>query len=582
MARPNEAVQALLAEYADLMSITGGEAFKARVYEKAARAVGAHPEDVTGLDLKALVKIPNVGRSIAEKIIEYRDTGRVQAVEELRAKIPAGVRELTSIPTLGPKKAMVLHEELGIASVEALAEAIRDGKLSGLRGFGAKTAENLLHGIELLRRSGGRVLINEAMSLAEEIVGRLSAVPGCVECTYAGSLRRMRETIGDVDILAASADGGPLMTAFATLPTVTEVIARGPTKTSVRTTAGLQVDLRVVPPDAWGAALQYFTGSKGHNIRTREIAVRRGLKLSEYGLFRVDDGSLVVSKTEEEVYQRLGLPWIPPTLREDRGEIEAALRGGLPDLVTLDDIRGDLHTHTNLTDGLSTLEEMVAAARARGHRYLGVTDHAKNLPMQRMTDEKMLAQRERLRALADRLADGPDGGEEPVLLHGTELNIDPEGGVDWDADFLSGFDICVASVHSHFNQSPEAMTRRLVRACENPYVNIIGHLTTRLIGRRQPIEADLEAVFAAAARTGTAIEINSFPDRLDLSDELIHRARRYGVRFAVNTDSHSTLHLDHLRYGVGTAQRGWVSAEEVINTWPLSRLREFVAAKRRA
>src|SRR5690606_1008379 len=384
---------------------------------------------------------------------------------------------------------------------------------------------------------------------------------------YAGSLRRMRESIGDVDILAAASDPGPVMAAFTGLPMVADVIARGPTKSSVRTTSGLQVDLRVVAPEAWGAALQYFTGSKAHNLRTREMAIRKGWKLSEYGLFRAEDDTLVVSETEEEVYERLGLPWIPPPLREDRGEIEAALAGELPELVTERDIRGDLHTHTDLTDGVSTLEDMVAAARARGYQYYAVTDHARNMPMQRMTDEKMLAQRAELADL--------DSGR-MVLLHGTELNLDPDGGVDWDADFLAGFDVCVASVHSHFQQTRAAMTRRLIRACENPYVHILGHPTTRQIGRREPVEADWDAVFAAAARTGTALEINSYPDRLDLPDELILRARRHGVRFALDTDSHATVHLGNLRYGVGTAQRGWVTADEVINAWPLSRLRRFL------
>lgn len=572
MARSNEAVGALLQEYADLIAITGGEAFKARVYEKAARAVAGHYEDVSKLDLKGLQQIPNVGKSIAEKIIEYRESGRVAAFDELKAKIPAGVREMMAIPTLGPKKAMSLYEELGVGSLDELVAAIQADRLNGLRGFGAKTAQNLLHGIEVLRRGGGRVLISEAMTVAEEIVSALAVVGGCVDCTYAGSLRRMKESIGDVDILAVASDSAPLMAAFTKLSIVDEVIAGGPTKTSVRTHSGLQVDLRVVPPEAWGAALIYFTGSKAHNIRIREIAVRKGLKLSEYGLFRVDDGSLIVSRTEEEVYERLGLPWVPPTLREDRGEVAAALEGTLPDLVTVADIRGDLHTHTNLTDGVSTLEEMVAAARARGLRYFAVTDHAKNMPMQRMTDEKMLAQRTRLMSTsAGRM----------TLLHGTELNIDPDGNVDWDADFLAGFDICVASVHSHFTQPGDVMTRRLIRACENPYVNIIGHLTTRQIGRRPPIEADFDAVFSAAARTGTAIEVNSHPDRLDLPDELIMRARRYGVTFAIDTDAHSTVHLEHLRYGVGTAQRGWLTKDDVLNAWPLSRVRAFVQTKRR-
>jgi DNA polymerase (family 10) len=573
MARPNEVVAALLQEYADLISITGGPAYRMRVYEKAARAVAGYHADVSALDLDGLREIPNVGGSIAEKILEFLHSGQIESLERLRAKVPAGVRELTTIPTLGPKKAMLLYQERGVSSVAELADALETDRLAGLRGFGPKTAENIRHGIELLRRGGGRVLISTAMAVAEETVAGLSSLAGCVDCTYAGSLRRMRESIGDVDILAAARDSAPLMTAFIQLPLVAEVIAHGPTKSSVRTTAGLQMDLRVVPPEAWGAALLYFTGSKPHNIRLREIAQRKGLKLSEYGLFRVEDDELVVAATEQEVYERLGLPWIPPTLREDRGEIDAALAGELPDLLTERDIRGDLHTHTDLTDGVSSLADMLATARRRGYRYYAVTDHAKNLPMQRMTDQKMLAQREQLRAHA--------GEGRMVLLHGTELNIDPDGGVDWDADFLSGFDVCVASVHSHFQQSRDVMTRRLITACEHPYVNIIGHPSTRQIGKREPIDADWDAVFEAAARTGTALEINSYPDRLDLNDELILRAKRRGVKFAVDTDSHSTVHLSYLRYGIGMAQRGWLTAADVINAWPLSRLRQFVQAKRR-
>jgi DNA polymerase (family 10) len=571
MARPNDEVAALLREYADLLSITGGEGFKVRVYERAARAVAGYHADVSALDLAGLREIPNVGGTIAEKILEERATGRLAALERLRAKVPPGVRELTAIPTLGPKKAMVLHRELGVSSVEELADAIEAGRLSELRGFGPKTAENIRHGIELLRRGGGRVLISTAMAVAEEIMGELSAVAGCRDRAYAGSLRRMRETIGDVDILAAADTRGPLMDTFTRLPVVADVIAHGRTKSSIRTAAGLQVDLRVVPPAAWGAALQYFTGSKAHNIRTRELAARQGLKLSEYGLFRAGGEELVVAETEEEVYAQLGLPWIPPELREDRGELEAALAGELPALLSVRDIRGDLHTHTSLTDGVATLVEMVAAARARGLRYYAVTDHAKDLPMQRMTDAKMLAQREQLRGLdAGRMA----------LLHGTELNIDPDGGVDWDAGFLSGFDVCVASVHSHFATSKERQTRRLVRACENPYVNVIGHPTTRQLGKREPVDADWDEVFAAAARTGTALEVNAHPDRLDLGDELILRAKRYGVKFAVNTDAHAVGHLANLRYGVGVARRGWLTAADVITAWPLSRLRHFLQAKR--
>ncbi|MFF4755674.1 DNA polymerase/3'-5' exonuclease PolX [Streptomyces sp. NPDC002514] len=572
MARSNDEVAALFQEYADLISITGKDAFKARVYEKAARAIGGYHADVSTLDTKGLQQIPGVGKSIAEKVTEYFRTGGVAAVDELRARIPAGVRQLTAIPTLGPKKALALYEEQGIASVDELVEAIRAEKLRGLKGFGPKTEENILHGVDLLRSSGDRVLLDVAMDLADDITGALSRVTGCDRCTYAGSLRRMRETIGDIDVLVAAAESGPLMQAFTELPYVTEVIAHGRAKTSVRTARGPSVDLRVVPPDSWGAALQYFTGSKAHNIRTRELAVHQGLKLSEYGLFDVESGERVVSETEEEVYARLGLPWIPPTLREDRGEIEAGLRGELPELVVEPDLRGDLHTHTDLTDGLAPLEEMVRAAAARGYAYYAITDHGPDLSMQRMTEERILAQRERVREL-----DGAHGkGRGMRLLHGVELNIGPDGDVDWPGEFLAAFDVCVASVHSHFNQPRRALTRRLVRACENPYVHVIGHPTTRVLGRRPPVDVDLDEVFAACARTGTALEINAHPARLDLRDEDIVRARRHGVRFAVDSDAHSVPDLANMRYGIGTAQRGWLTKDDVINTWPQTRLRRFL------
>ncbi|MCF6524587.1 DNA polymerase/3'-5' exonuclease PolX [Streptomyces sp. JJ36] len=568
-ARANKDVEALLKEYADLLLITGGDAFKARAYEKAARAIGGHHADVAGLDAAGLRDIPGVGRSIADKVDAYLRTGTLPAVEEARGRIPQGVRELMAIPTLGPKKALTLYEDLGIASVPGLRDAIEAGRLRGLKGFGPRTEENILHGIDILRSSGGRVRINQAMEVAEDVVATLSSLDGCEECAYAGSLRRMRETIGDVDVLVAARRAEPFMAAFTGMPYAAETVARGAKKTSVRTADGLQIDLRVVPPDAWGAGLLYFTGSKAHNIRLRERAVHRKLKLSEYGLFHARSSRKITSRTEEEIYARLGLPWIPPPLREDRGEIEAALRGELPALLPGAAVRGDLHTHTDLTDGLAPLEEMVRAAARRGLRYYAVTDHAPDLVMQRMTDEKMLRQRDAVRAL--------DGRHHRMrLLHGTELNIDPDGGVDWPEEFLRGFDVCVASVHSHFGQSRDALTRRLVRACENPRVNIIGHPTTRIIGKRAAIDADLDEVFAACARTGTALEINAHPNRLDLCDDHILRARRHGVKFAVDTDAHSVPDLDYLRFGVGTAQRGWLTAEDVINTWPLPRLRRFL------
>ncbi|TDD84926.1 DNA polymerase/3'-5' exonuclease PolX [Actinomadura rubrisoli] len=572
MARANDEAAALIQELADLLSITGGDAFKIRAYEKAARAIAGHPDDIAGLDLAGLRKIPTVGEAIAKKVLDYNTTGTIRQVEELRLQIPAGVRALTEIPTLGPKKALAVYEELGISSVDELATAIQEGRLRGLKGFGAKTEDNIVRGIELMRSAGERVLVDAAAGVADEIVAALAALPQVERCAHAGSLRRMRETIGDVDVLAASRDPHPIMEAFTALPLVAEVIAGGDKKTSIRTAKGLQVDLRVVPPESWGAALQYFTGSQAHNIRTREIAVKAGLKLSEYGLFHAESGDLIVSATEEEVYERLGLPWIHPALREDGGEIEAALAGDLPRLVTAEDLRGDLHSHTDLTDGTAPLDAMVAAAHARGLEYYAITDHAPDLFMQRMTDDKMLAQREQVRELQ---------GEYPgmTLLHGTELNIGPDGEVDWDADFLSGFDVCVASVHSHFTQDQAAMTRRLVRACENPHVHVIGHPTARSIGRRPPVDADWDEVFRAAARTGTAMEVDSFPDRLDLPADLIRRAKRLGVVFAIDTDAHSVGHHRNIRYGVGTAQRGWLTPDDVINTWPLDRLRTFLAKR---
>jgi DNA polymerase (family X) len=575
MPQANDVVAALLNEYAELHLMTGGDQFRARSYEKAARAIAGYAQDVSQLDLAALQRIPGVGKAIAGKITEVNASGTFAALERLRADIPDGVLELTRIPALGPKRALTLYRELRIGSPAELRDAIEAGRLAGVRGFGSKSEEKLLRGIELLEAAGDRVLLNVADETAQRLVAAISAVPGCVRCVPAGSLRRFAETVGDVDVLAAADDSGPLMAALTSLPEAEAVIGSGPVKTSVRTTAGLQVDLRVIPLDSWGAALQYFTGSQAHNVRIREIAVRKKLKLSEYGLFDAVTGEKIVSQTEEEVYQRLGMAWIPPTLREDSGEIAAAQRGELPVLVTEPDIRGDLHTHTDLTDGVATLEEMVAKAQSRGYAYYAVTDHAPNLFMQRMTDEKMLAQREQVHRLGERLAAGARG-EPMVLLHGTELNIAPDGTVDWPADFLDGFDVCVASVHSHFDQSRAAMTRRFITACENPHVNVIGHPLTRKIGKRPPVDVDLPELFAACARTGTALEVDSHPARLDLPSAHIRAAKDAGVKFAIDSDAHFTGGLDYLRYGVGTAQRGWLTPDDVINTWPLPRLRTFL------
>jgi len=561
MAWFNEEIAGLLREYAELTQITGGDVFRARNYEKAARSVRGWGDDIGQLDATALRAIPGVGASIAAKIAEYRQSGSIRALDELRAKIPPGVLELTRVPGLGPKRALQLNRDLGVESVDDLAAAIKAGRLDGLAGFGAKSEERIAAGIEVYRQGRERVLLDVALRTATEMVDALT--PLSQRCAYAGSLRRWRETIGDIDILAAADDSAPLMAAFSAGH---EVVASGPTKTTVRTASGLTADLRVVPLDAWGAALQYFTGSVAHNVAVRQIAVRAKLKLSEYGLFDAETNTLIVSRTEEEVYERLGLAWVPPAMREDHGEIELAAQGRIPRLVRVDDLRGDLHTHTDLTDGVASLETMADAARRRGYEYYAVTDHAPDLIMQRMTDEKMLAQREQVRALEAGL----------VLLHGTELNIGPDGSVDWDADFLAGFDICVASVHSHFEQSRAEMTRRFVAACENPHVNVIGHPTTRRMGKRPPVEVDFGELFRACARTGTALEINASPQRLDLPSDHLRAARDAGVKFAIDSDAHSVSDLGNMPFGVGTAQRGWLTPDDVINTWPLDRLRAFL------
>jgi DNA polymerase (family X) len=573
MPRANDAVEAMLVEYADLLSILFEDPYKPRAYEKAARAVGGHPVDLAGMELPEILKVPSVGRSIGEKIYEFLTTGTLAELDGLREKIPPGVRDLMSIPGLGPKKAMVLYQELGVGSLDELVAAIDEDRVAALPRFGAKTQENIARGIRQMRSAGARVKIDLALDVAQSFIELLSSLPQASRVAHAGSLRRMRETIGDVDLLVASSDAPPVMEAFVTHPSVARVLAKGDTKSSIVTELGLQVDLRVIPEEAWGAAMIYFTGSKPHNIRIREMAVRQGLKLSEYGLFEAKSGDLLAADTEASVYERLGMAYIEPTLREDRGEVEAALARELPAVLTERQLKGDLHTHTNLTDGLASLQEMVDRAAELGYAYFAITDHAPNLYMQRMTEDKILAQRKQIEKLR---AKHPT----MTLLHGTELNIDPDGNVDWDGDFLAGFDLTVASVHSHFTQGRDEMTARVIRAIENPFVDIIGHLTTRQIGKRPPVDLDLEAVFEAAGRTGTAMEINSHPDRLDLSDEHVLWAKRHGVRFAVDTDAHAVPHLDHRRFGVGMAQRGWLTKDDVINAWSLRKLQRFLAEGR--
>jgi DNA polymerase (family 10) len=558
MARANDEAAAALQEYAELFALTGGDAFRVRSYQKAAKAIAGFPEDIAAVDVRG---VPGVGEAIAKKMEEFLQRGSFRQLDDLRGRVPEGVRRLTRVPTLGPKTAIMLFEDFGIDSPAALGEAIEAGRLDGVKGLGPKTLANLTKGVEQLEQSGLRVHIGVATGVAEQVMASLQAD----RIAYAGSLRRMKDTIGDIDILAVAPES--IMETFRAQPYVAEVIAAGDKKTSVRTTSGMQVDLRLVPAESWGAAMQYFTGSKEHNVAIREIAVKKGWKLSEYGLFEGE--RVIASESEEEIYAALGMQFVPPPMREDGGEVRAALRGELPVLVELSDLRGDLHTHTDLTDGIASLEDMVAAGHARGYAYYAVTDHAPDLAMQRMTLDRALEQRQQVAKLRQHYPD-------MRLLHGTELNIAPDGSVDWPGEVLRDFDVCVASVHSHFGMTRDEMTRRFITACENPYVDIIGHPTTRKIGKRPSVDADWDAVFRAAARTGTAMEIDSYPDRSDLPADLVRLAKHHGVKFSIDSDSHAIPHLSHQRFGIGIAQRAWLTTDDVINTWPLERLLAFL------
>ncbi len=573
MAWVNEQLAGVFREIAELLELNGDQSFRVRAYDRAARALSGYGADLAGLSDRELAAISGVGKSMAAKVREYLETGHVHALEKLRAEVPEGLRVLVRVPGIGPRKARLIHERLGVSTVDDLAAALRDGRLAGLPGMGERTEANLRRALERMAAGTAGIPLAAALPAAESLRDQLARVAGVRRVGVAGSLRRMKPMVHDMDLLAAGEEPGEVTRAFVELAGVAEVAAVGDTKASVRTREGYQVDLRVVRPEVWGAALQYFTGSKAHNVKVRELAVKQGLKLSEYGL-RTRAGELVVAEEEEVVYQRLGLEWVPPVLREDRGEVEAARGGELPRLVALADVRGDFHCHTNLSpDGTAPLATMVDAARARGYGFLAITDHAERLSFVAATREDFLEQRRRLRELERRRAD-------IRLLHGAELNIGADGGLDYDDEFLEGFDILVASVHDRFDQTREELTARLVRACEHPAVNVIGHPTGRLLGRRPAYDVDLEALCGAAARTGTALEVNGFPDRLDLGDEQLRVASRHGARLAFGSDSHGPGHLANMRFAVATAGRGWITPDQVVNALPPEGLSRFLAKGR--
>ncbi len=558
---------------ADVLEIRGENPFRVRAYRRAAQNLESLGEDVDTLAREGrLQEIPGVGADLAGKIAEYLRTGRVKEIDAARKGVQRGVVELMNVPGIGPKTAKLLFEQQRVTTLDRLEELARAGKLRGRHGIQAKTEANILKGIALVRGGQARMPLGRALPLGRELVRALADVSGVEAVELAGSLRRMKETVGDIDVLVTSTDPARVMRAFAALPQVAEVLERGATKAAIRHREGIQVDLRVLEPEAFGAALVYFTGSKQHNIRIREIAVKRGLKISEYGVFRAGTGHRVAGATEEEVYAAIGLPWIAPELREDTGEVEAAAAGALPELVTLDDIRGDLHCHTRASDGHHTIEEVVAAAERRGYAYVVISDHSESARVAGGLSADELADHVRkIRACARK-------HPRIRVLAGTECDVLEGGSLDYPDEVLATLDLVVAAVHSRFKQPRRDMTRRLCRALAHPHVHVLAHPTGRLIGEREPYDADLDQVFRVAKRHGKAVEINSHPARLDLDDAHARRARDLGVLIAVNTDTHALDQLAHMELGVATARRAWLSKDLVVNTWPTRTLLAWTRA----
>ncbi len=578
----NADVLAMLAEMATLTTLDEetNQSFKVRAYESARLAVEAHGADVTGLTQAELQKIKGVGKAIAAKIRELADTGAVAELEALRAAYPPAFVELSRIPGLGPKTLKQLRSQLGVEDLDGLKAAIAAEQVRTLPRMGATSEAKLAKAIERLGLGGKdrRTPVARARPLAERLVDELKLVGGVQDVLFCGSLRRMAETVGDIDITVAATRPDEVMAAVRAHPAVHEIVVSGDTKTSFLTAAGasgasLQVDVRVVSPAQLGAATLYFTGSKAHNIELRQRALERGWLLNEYGLLDAD-GAVIASETEQEIYQALDLAFVPPPMREATGEVQAAARGELPEVVQLGDIRGDLHYHTDRSgDGRAPLEDMVKVAADRGYRYLAITDHGEDLAINGSTRAQMLAHRDRIRALQEEYPD-------LRILFGCELNIGAAGGLDYDPDFRREFDYTVASVHSHFDGAARDQTARLVKAISDPTVDSIGHLTGRYIGRRPGIELDVDIVLEALHHFDVALEINGALDRLDAAADVVRRAVERGVKLVINTDSHHTSELGRMEYGVLTAQRGWVPRDQVINTWDRDRFLTWVATHR--
>ncbi len=571
----NEELAQVFEEIALMSEFLGDNPFRVRAYLEAARTLrdlDIPIETVAQKGKEALLELPGIGPDLAEKILEFLATGRVKKHQELLAQVPRGVLAVMAVPGVGPKTARQLYEALGIDSLEGLKEALERGDLLKLKGFGPKKAERIREGLDLLQATGRRRPLGAVLSFARNFLEEIRALPGVEKAELCGSARRYKETVGDLDYLAASPTPERVVEGFVRLKGVARVYAKGEERATVFLKDGLQVDLRVVPPESFGSGLQYLTGSKDHSIRLRALAQEKGLKLSEYGVFRGEER--LAGATEEEVYAALGLPWIPPPLRENRGEVEAALKGELPVLLAPEDIRGDLQVHSTYSDGKNTLEELWRAAKALGYEYLAVTDHS---PAVRVaggpSPEAALKRIEAIRRFNETHAP-------PYLLAGAEVDIHKDGGLDYPDWVLRELDIVLVSIHSHFKLSKAEQTKRLLTALESPFVHVLAHPTARLLGRRPPIEADWEAVFAKARAQGVAVEIDGYYDRMDLPDDLARLAYGMGLWVSLSTDAHQTDHLRYMELAVGTAQRAWIGKERVLNTLPYEKLMAWLKARR--
>ena len=554
-------------QIAKILKIKEENPFKIRAYEKITLVLENLPIDIeTIYHQGGLNNIPGVGTGIAKKIEEFLTTGKLEYYEKLKETIPSGVIELLDISEVGPKTAKLLYEELGVDNIEKLEKAVKEHRIKDLPGMGEKSETNILRGIELYKRRKERFLLGRALPLAEEMVESLSQLKETDKISFAGSLRRKKETIGDIDILITSQNPEKIMRTFTSLPQVREILAEGPTKSSIITKDDLHIDVRVVEPISFGAALQYFTGSKAHNIKLRELALKRGLKINEYGVFEVESGNRIAGEKEEEVYQALNLPFIPPELREDRGEIEAAQEKKLPQLIEYSQIRGDLHLHTKWSDGAHTIRQMAEAAKKRGYKYIAITDHSQSLKIAGgLTEKRLREQMEEIQKLNQELKDF-------TILSGIEVDIKSDGSLDFSDEMLSKLDVVIAAIHSGFKQESKIITERIIKAMQNRLVNILAHPTGRLIGFRESYQVDMNEMIKVAAETGTILEINAYPERLDLNDVYCRMAKDKGVQLAIETDAHSIDGLEFMNLGVDVARRGWLEEKDIVNTLPLNEL----------